>query len=93
MTTEQGGLIDLTSSKLLNVMFLILGLPEPSTNHLILIPEVIFSSIPVAVVSIVISTGLGTMFGSKHGYSVPPNPECIAQVKKHSTIEQTLFIN
>jgi len=55
------------------------GLPEPSTNHLILIPEVIFSSIPVAVVSIVISTGLGTMFGSKHGYSVPPNPECIAQ--------------
>ena len=35
--------------------------------------------VPVAVVGTVISYGLGIMFGTKYGYTVPPNQECVAQ--------------
>ena len=49
------------------------GLPVPSLSHLSLVPEVILQSLPVAVVGTVISYGLGSMFGAKHGYTVPPN--------------------
>ena len=55
------------------------GLPQPTVSQLRLVPQVLGPSVPIAVVSIVISLGLGSMFGSKHGYKVPPNPECIAQ--------------
>ena len=55
------------------------GFPPPSTEHLFHVPGLILQSVPVAVVGTVISLGLGTMFGAKHGYKVPPNPECIAQ--------------
>lgn len=55
------------------------SLPTPSIRHVALVPEVLLPSVPIAVVSIVISLGLGSMFGSKHGYKVPPNPECVAQ--------------
>ena len=54
-------------------------LPTPSMNHLPLVTSVMIPSVPIAVVSVVISLGLGSMFGSKHGYKVPPNQECIAQ--------------
>ena len=58
---------------------MIAGLPSPSISQLHLVPRVLGPSVPIAVVSIVISLGLGSMFGSKHGYKVPPNPECVAQ--------------
>ena len=37
------------------------------------------NSIPVAIVSFVIGQGLGSLFGTKHGYTVPANQEMIAQ--------------
>jgi len=55
------------------------GFPAPSITHLALVPHVILQSIPVAVVATVISYGLGTMLGAKHGYTVPANQECVAQ--------------
>ena len=55
------------------------GFPPPSVEHVFHVPGLILQSVPVAVVGTVISLGLGTMFGAKHGYKVPPNPECIAQ--------------
>ena len=55
------------------------GLPVPSASHLSLLPDVLLKSVPVAVVGTVISYGLGSMFGTKYGYTVPPNQECVAQ--------------
>ena len=55
------------------------SLPAPSFAHLASLPDIILPSIPIAIVSIVIGHGLGSHFGAKHGYSVPANPECLAQ--------------
>ena len=54
------------------------GLPAPSLAFVSSIPDVFLQSFPVAVVGTVISYGLGSMFGNKHGYSVPANQECLA---------------
>lgn len=55
------------------------GLPNPVLPNTELLPQVFADSIPVAIVSFVIGQGLGSMFGTKHGYTVPSNQELIAQ--------------
>ena len=62
-----------------NISSIPTGLPQPSIPRLSLIPQVFMDSIPVAIISYVIGQSLGTMFGAKHGYTVDPNQELIAQ--------------
>ena len=68
------------------------GFPPPSISHLAIVPSVILQSVPVAVVATVISYGLGTMLGAKHGYTVPANQECVAQVHSMSEYCKSLGI-
>ena len=62
-----------------NISSIPTGLPEPSFPRPSLIPQVFVESIPVAIISYVIGQSLGSMFGAKHGYTVDPNQELIAQ--------------
>jgi len=55
------------------------GLPKPQPPSAQLVSEVFLDSVPVAIVAFVIGQGLGSLFGAKYGYSVPPNQELIAQ--------------
>jgi len=55
------------------------GLPHPVLPKMELLPQVFGDSIPVAIVAFVIGQGLGSLFGAKYGYTVPPNQEMIAQ--------------
>jgi MFS superfamily sulfate permease-like transporter len=55
------------------------GLPHPMLPNTELLPQVFADSIPVAIVAFVIGQGLGSLFGAKYGYTVPPNQEMIAQ--------------
>jgi len=62
-----------------NISSIPTGLPAPSMPRLELIPQVFMDAIPVAIISYVIGQSLGSMFGAKHGYTVDPNQELIAQ--------------
>ena len=55
------------------------GLPYPMLPNTELLPQVFADSIPVSIVAFVIGQGLGSLFGDKYGYKVPPNQEMIAQ--------------
>jgi len=55
------------------------GLPYPILPNMSLLPKVFADSVPVAIVAFVIGQGLGSLFGAKYGYTVPPNQEMIAQ--------------
>jgi len=55
------------------------GLPLPTSPPLSLLAQVLPECLPIAVVAFSIGQGLGNLFGSKHGYKVPPNQELLAQ--------------
>jgi len=55
------------------------GLPFPTSPPLSLLSQVLPECLPIAVVAFSIGQGLGNLFGSKHGYKVPPNQELLAQ--------------
>jgi len=56
-----------------------LGLPRPKPPNSTLLSQVLFESIPIAIVAFSIGQGLGKLFGTKYGYKVRPNQELIAQ--------------
>ena len=62
-----------------NISSIPTGLPQPSIPRLALIPQVFADAIPIAIISYVIGQSLGAMFSAKHGYTVDPNQELIAQ--------------
>ena len=62
-----------------NISSIPTGLPQPSIPRPSLIPQVFTDAIPIAIISYVIGQSLGSMFGAKHGYTVDPNQELIAQ--------------
>jgi len=55
------------------------GLPPPTLPPFSLLGEVLPDCLPIAIVAFSIGQGLGNLFGSKHGYKVPPNQELMAQ--------------
>jgi len=55
------------------------GLPYPTSPPLSMLSQVLPECLPIAVVAFSIGQGLGNLFGSKHGYKVPPNQELLAQ--------------
>jgi len=55
------------------------GLPVPSASPPLSPAGGSPEERPCGVVGTVISYGLGSMFGTKYGYTVPPNQECVAQ--------------
>merc|ERR1719369_372887 len=55
------------------------GLPYPTSPPLSMLSQVLPECLPIAVVAFSIGQGLGNLFGSKHGYKVPPNQELMAQ--------------
>merc|ERR1719430_1544286 len=55
------------------------GLPAPTPPTFSLLSQVLPECLPIAIVAFSIGQGLGNLFGSKHGYKVPPNQELLAQ--------------
>merc|ERR1719430_2326693 len=55
------------------------GLPAPTPPTFSLLSQVLPDCLPIAIVAFSIGQGLGNLFGSKHGYKVPPNQELVAQ--------------
>jgi len=55
------------------------GLPAPTLPPFTLLGQVLPDCLPIAIVAFSIGQGLGNLFGSKHGYKVPPNQELVAQ--------------
>uniref|UniRef100_T1J0G6 STAS domain-containing protein n=1 Tax=Strigamia maritima TaxID=126957 RepID=T1J0G6_STRMM len=54
------------------------GLPKPKVPDINLVADVVFDSIPLAIVAFTVSLSMGMIFAKKHKYEVNPNQELFA---------------